>query len=284
MRGYRFLSLSALLWNVTLPTAVPAQSQWANREEVEHFLQEARITDRKRIGEGITNPEKVTLELDGVVGYAVFKRVDKDHDSWRNEVAAYELDKLLGLDMVPPTVPRSIRGRKGCLQLWVTGTTMSKFEGSFPDIQKWREQVSVMWLFDDLTANIDRHLNNAMISPDHKLMLIDNSKTFRYQKTLLNDLNATGTGTNARFWGVDYDANRKSYATRYPRALIERLRKLTNKQIENAIKPYIWGQDRSLVLERRALILSRVDSMGAGVLEGDPTSHTADPYEYPGAR
>jgi hypothetical protein len=282
-RGSRFVSFSVLLFAaaLSLPRAAPAELQWVNREEIEHFLLEAKVTDRKKIGEGITNPEKVTLELDGVVRYAVFKKVDKDHDSWRNEVAAYELDKLLGLGMVPPTVPRSIHGRKGCLQLWVTGTTMSKFEGTFPDMEKWREQVSVMWLFDDLTANIDRHLNNAMISPEYELMLIDNSKTFRYQKTLLNDLNATGTGTNARFWGVDYDANRKSYATRYPRSLIERLRKLSGKEISNAIKPYIWGQDRDLVVERRALILSRVDSMGAGVLEGDSSAPSAS--SHPGA-
>jgi hypothetical protein len=283
MRGFRFVWLYPLLLSVSVGEAASAQSQWANPEEIEHFLREARITDRKKIGEGITNPEKVTLELDGVVRYAVYKKVDKDHDSWRNEVAAYELDKLLGLGMVPPTVPRSIHGRKGCLQLWVTGTTMSKFEGTFPDIERWREQVSVMWLFDDLTANIDRHLNNAMIAPDYRLMLIDNSKTFRYQKTLLNDLNATGTGTNARFWGVAYDANRERYETRYPRSLIERLRKLSEKDIANAIKPYIWGQDRDLVLERRTLILSRVDSMGAGVLESDSSPLSPD-RPHPSAR
>jgi hypothetical protein len=33
----------------------------------------------------------VTLELDGVVRNAIFKKVDKDHDSWRREVADYEL-------------------------------------------------------------------------------------------------------------------------------------------------------------------------------------------------
>jgi hypothetical protein len=244
-------------------------SEWPEREAIEHFLREAKITERKKIGEGITNPEKVTLELDGVVRNAIFKKVDKDHDSWRSEVAAYELDKLLGLGMVPPTVPRSIKGRKGCLQLWVTGTVMAKFEGEFPDIEKWREQVSVMWLFDDLTANIDRHLNNAMVSPDYNLMLIDNSKTFRYQKTLLNDLNGSGTGTHAKFWNVAYDAARERYDTRYPAAFIERLRRVTKKEIEDAIKPYIWGQDRGLVLERRDLILRRIDEMGIRALHQD---------------
>ncbi|MGH9333618.1 MAG: hypothetical protein ACRD21_07705, partial [Vicinamibacteria bacterium] len=173
------LVLGTVFLSTTTDRAIAQRmgSKWPDGEEIERFLREAKITERKKIGEGITNPEKVTLELDGVVRNAIFKKVDKDHDSWRSEVAAYELDKVLGLGMVPPTVPRSIKGRKGCLQLWVTGTTMSKFEGDFPDLERWREQVSVMWLFDDLIANIDRHLNNAMVSPDFRLMLIDNSKT-----------------------------------------------------------------------------------------------------------
>ncbi len=245
---------------------------WPDREELEYFLRKAKITERKKIGKGVTNPEKVTLELDGVVRYAIFKRVDKKHDNWRYEVAAYELDKLLGLGMVPPTVKRSIRGRKGCLQLWVTGTVMFDYEGEFPDMDRWREQVSVMWLFDDLIANIDRHLNNAMVSPDHRLMLIDNSKTFRYQKTLLNDLNATGTGTHARFWRVDYDENRERYPTRYPPELIERLHGLSKDELKDAIKKFVWGQNRKLVLKRLELILARIDSMEALANDTQPES------------
>jgi hypothetical protein len=257
----------------TLLVAHPLSAQgreWPNREEIERFLREGKITERKKIGEGITNPEKVTLELDGRVIHAILKRVDKDHDSWRSEVAAYELDKVLGLGMVPPTVPRSVGGRKGCLQLWVTGTTMSKYEGEFPDLNAWREQVSVMWLFDDLIANIDRHLNNAMVSPEYRLLLIDNSKTFRIQKTLLNDLNGAGTGTHARFWGVEYSAERMRYETHYPKAFIDRLRSLTKEDIEDAIKPYVYGQSRRLLFDRLELILARIDEMGPDVLRATP--------------
>lgn len=242
---------------------------WPNRDEIEHFLREADVIEREEIGKGVTNPEKVTLELDGVVRHGIYKRVDKRHDSWRYEVAAYELDKVLGLGMVPPTVKRSIGGRRGCLQLWVTGTVIHEYEGEIPDMKRWREQVSVMWLFDDLIANIDRHLNNAMISPDHRLILIDNSKTFRYQKDLLNDLNATGTGTHARFWGVDYDANRKRYPTRYPEELVDRLRELSedDDDVEDAIKKYVWGYNRKLVSKRLELIVDRIDAMESVLVE-----------------
>jgi len=259
----RWASIVSVLVALAVPAAAQSEKPlWSNRTELEHFLKKAKITERKKIGKGVTNPEKVTLELDGVVRHAVYKRVDKKHDSWRNEVAAYELDKLLGLGMVPPTVKRSIRGRKGCLQLWVTGTVMFDFEDEFPDIKRWHEQVSVMWLFDDLIANIDRHLNNAMVSPDYRLMLIDNSKTFRYQKTLLNDLNGAGTGTHARFWGVDYDASRERYPTLYPPELIERLRSISHKELKETLKKFVWGRNRKLVEERLGLILERIDEMG----------------------
>ena len=259
---YGFQALLAVVLGTSATFAQEADRLWPDAEAIEHFLREADITSREKIGTGVTNPEKVTMELDGVVRQAVFKKVDKSHDSWRSEVAAYQLDKLLNLGMVPPTVGRRIGGRRGCLQLWVTGVTMKKFDETFPDVENWRDQVSVMWLFDDLIANIDRHLNNAMVSPDFRLMLIDNSKTFRFEKGLLNNLHGPGTGTHARFWDVDYDENRDRFPTRYPPHLIERLRALTDKEIKSALKKYIWGRNRQLVLDRRQLILDRLDSLG----------------------
>lgn len=254
--------------------AHPATAQdgplWPDHEEIEHFLKKAEITERVEIGTGVTSPEKVTLEQDGVVRQACFKRIDvKQQDSWRSEVAAYELDKLLGLGMVPPTVERTVGGRKGCLQLWMTGATMDAFEGDLPDIESWRDQVSVMWLFDDLIANCDRHLNNALVSPEGRLILIDNSKTFRSDEDLRNGLNARGTGTNARFWGVEFDESRERYPTRYPPDLVERLRSLSDKDIKNVIKRYVWGWRANLVVKRRQLILDRVDAMGEEALGGD---------------
>ena len=262
----RCLCAVAVLLGLAVPVvaqeAVKKKVLWPEREKLEHFLRKAKITERKKIGKGITNPEKVTLEMDGVVMNAIYKKVDKKHDNWRNEIAAYELDKLLGLGMVPPTVKRSVRGRKGCLQLWVTGTVMNDYEESFLDMDAWHEQVSVMWLFDDLIANIDRHLNNAMVSPGKRLMLIDNSKTFRTQKTLLNDLNGVGTGTHARFWGVEYDGARERYDTHYPPELIERLRTISKDELKKTLKKFVWGRNRGLVSDRLELILERIDSMG----------------------
>ena len=40
-------------------------------------------------------------------------------ESYKTEIAAYELDKLLKMDMVPPTVERQLDGIRGAAQLWV---------------------------------------------------------------------------------------------------------------------------------------------------------------------
>lgn len=259
-----------LCWLVGATLAGPAPQAaaeltplWPDAAEIEQFLLKAKVVDRRKIGSGITNPEKVTLELGGVTRYAVYKKVDQSYDSWQFEVAAYHMDKLLGVGHVPPTVERSLGGRKGCLQLWVEGTTLAKFEGTPPDLDAWHLQVSSMWLFDDLIANIDRHMNNAIVTQDYGLAFIDNSKTFRSHDELLNDLNRGVTGTHARYWLVPYDKDRREYPTHYPPALVDRLSSLTKQEIKKALSPHVYGNAVDRLLKRRELILMRLEEMAA---------------------
>ncbi len=263
---------------LALSASLPAQEWaplWPDAAEIETFLKKAKVTEKKKIGTGITKPEKVRLELDGQVRFAAFKKVGRRSDSWKSEIAAYELDKLLGLGMVPPTVQRRIGLRRGCLQLWVEGVTMNEFEGEAVDPGFWRQQVSVMWLFDDLIANVDRHLNNALVTADQRLVLIDNSKAFNTDRRLWNNLHGPGTGTHARFWKVAYDAARESYPVRYPSFLLERLELLSEKQLSDALKRYVPITQRNRVAERRRTILERLAAM-----EGSPHDTGSPPLRH----
>src|SRR5262249_472041 len=102
--------------------------------EIEEFLTRGNISGMKDIPTGVTLPKKASLELNGIKHFAVWKTIDegpvmtKQLDrgvevqfqySWRTEVAAYELDKLIGLGMVPATVPRTFDGKQGSLQFLV---------------------------------------------------------------------------------------------------------------------------------------------------------------------
>lgn len=248
-------------------TVSPLQGQgqnetgWQEAGHLEEFLQEAKIVGRAEVGTGYTNPVKVTLELDGERHQAIFKKIDMPDDSWRHEVAAYELDKLLGMGMVPPTVKRKDKGRLGCLQLWVEGATMETLVGAPPDLDVWRQQVSAMWLFDYLTANNDRHVNNALASPDYRLLMIDNSRAFGPYGIPLRAMNEGGGATRALFWMIDFDPDLEHFPTSYRPELVERVRSLSDVELKAALGTYIDKPVRRQILERRDSILETIEGM-----------------------
>ena len=108
-------------------------------------------------------------------------------DSWRTEVAAYELDKLIGLGMVPATIQRIYDGKQGSLQFWLdyessrvkmNEETRVKNKLTPPNPIDWNQQVAKVRLWDNLIYNTDRNLGNLLITEDWKIRLIDHSRTF----------------------------------------------------------------------------------------------------------
>ena len=145
----------------------------------------------------------MTLQDGETLFYAVFKSVDVRKsgmtklktgmeigfkDSWQFDVAAYELDKLLGLNMVPPTVERKYEGEKGMLQWWVENAMTEgdrKEKGlSPPDTVAWSQNLNKVRVFDNLVYNIDRNLGNLLITPDWKVWMIDHSRCFKNENKL----------------------------------------------------------------------------------------------------
>jgi len=168
-------------------------------EEVEQFLLKARVAGVRSIGRGVTLPQRVTLELDGVTQSAAFKTIDVSkggvtqfqggaseinfQDSWRTEIPAYVVDRIIGLGMVPATVERNVNGKVGSLQFWVT-TMMAEAERvrkkvSPPDVEAWNRLMFKVRVFDNLIYNTDRHLNNILVTKDFQIRLIDHSRSFR---------------------------------------------------------------------------------------------------------
>jgi len=99
------------------------------------------------------------------------------------ELAAYKLDRLLGLGMIPVTVRREIDGQAGTLQ-FVPPETMTERErvasgagwGASCSLQR---QMAAMYVFDALVFNNERTLSSMSYSPDDwLLMLVDHENSF----------------------------------------------------------------------------------------------------------
>jgi len=171
----------------------------------EEFLRAARVVDRRRIGGGLTRPERLTLADGTRTLRAIWKTIDEHRmglrqleggaefdfrDSWRHEVAAYELDKLLGLGLVPPTVERRIDGRDGSLQIWVEGA-MTEDERrkrglAAPDVEAWNAQMHRVRLLHQITGNTTyRNPANVLADRAFRIYAVDSSRAFRIRTDLL---------------------------------------------------------------------------------------------------
>ncbi|MBN2206243.1 MAG: hypothetical protein JW742_02460 [Candidatus Aminicenantes bacterium] len=230
----------------------------AERPLIEEFLATADIIGAEDIGEGVTKPIRLTLRKDGRVERGVWKNpsgVLFGHwDNWTSEIAAYRMDKLLGLNMVPPTVAREYKGKRGSLQLWATVETslMKIIEDKIriPDefLERTERAKYLTRAFDSLIANEDRTQQNTLYTKDWRCILIDHSRSFlkgpEYSAQLLY-------GKNAK--------KRPLLFRRLPRAFVDRIRALTPEAVRTAVAPYLDEDAIQAVLARKILVLQEID-------------------------
>jgi len=103
------------------------------------------------------------------------------------ELAAYRLDRMLGLDMVPVTVRREIAGQQGTLQ-FVPAATLSERERVVAG--KWgsascslEKQWGAMYVYDALINNPARTPLSMLYSPGNwQLMLVNHENSFSTKK------------------------------------------------------------------------------------------------------
>ena len=105
----------------------------------------------------------------------------------RPEVAAYALDGLLDLDMVPVTVARDLDGEPGSLQYvpmnYVTETQRRAANAGGSAWCPLRDQFPAMYVFDTLIFNEGRTLEQIAYSPESfSLMLLGHERSFGTQR------------------------------------------------------------------------------------------------------
>jgi hypothetical protein len=236
----------------------------AERPTIERFLASAAIVSAQPIGEGVTRPIKVFLKQGEIEHQGVWKNVTGRPlgipDEWRYEIAAYRMDKLLDLGMVPPTVERVLWRRKGSLQFWAK-TARSLLDVAEKKIQippSYAEPMTrnkyLVRAFDSLIANEDRTQQNVRYTEDWRTILIDHSRSFRSSKasfeSLLFGRNGTQKGDDGRAFPI------KSL----PRRFFERLKALTFESIEAATAGTLDEKEIRAVLARRDLLVKDAEA------------------------
>src|SRR5204862_1985568 len=115
-------------------------------------------------------------------------RYDGFWESYRGDIAAYKLDRLLELDMVPPTVERRYNGETVSLQLWAQNMTMLKDVQQQKlkpvDLEAYNFQLRRQKVFHNLAGNPDPNQGNILIDPAWNVVLIDFSRAFTSIRTL----------------------------------------------------------------------------------------------------
>jgi hypothetical protein len=247
-----------LLANLAVAQFKPEEvAEWPKWEE---FLRAANITADERMTGPVTKPYKLTLDKDGFVRFGVWKNIDGRFggylDSWKYEIAAYRMDRLVGLDMVPPTIERRFREDKGSLQLWVESQMSLKKKNDdkvpVPSFKVYPYNLAsyLQRAFDNLVGNEDRHAGNILVNKDWGLYLIDHSRSFRSTKKFTDQL-------IYRQGGKEGD----KLMLKLPRKFIEALRGLTDASIREAVGEYLTDDEIAACLKRRDLILKEVERL-----------------------
>jgi hypothetical protein len=189
------LAQDAGLTKAAVPTSL-------SRPEMEQFLLKAKVVEQKELGMGITNSKRAVLDDGKLRHNAHIQTVDISktsfqtnqgtelnfRDSYKFNMAAYELDKLLELNMVPVSVERKV-GSLAAVTWWVDDTLMTELDRKKkkmepPDQHYWNQQMYVCRVFDQLIYNTDRNLGNLVITKDWNIWMIDHTRAFRILKGL----------------------------------------------------------------------------------------------------
>ncbi len=230
---------------------------WSDSRK-EDFLLRAEIIHQQELPIGITGSKRVTMSLDGESHDAHIQTIDQIEqkvrvggrtelvfrDSYRYNIAAYRLDRLLDLHMVPVSVERTIESRKAAVTWWVDNVLMmekDRVERKIrpPGSRAWIEQIYRRRIFNELAFNTDYNRGNQLITGDWKIWMVDFTRAFRQEKKLFDAKN---------LWRPD-------------QPLLDRLRALTREQVDDRLSCCLTRPERQALLARRDIIIQHYERL-----------------------
>jgi len=244
--------ITALMIVATAATASPhagealsAKTWVGHGAEIERHLQSAEIVRMEAIGTGVTKPQRAHLAPATPFESLVWKPLAPGmrggyQESYKSEIAAYELDKLLMLNMVPPAVERRISGDAGAAIMWLDGTkSVKETGGKVPTGPQFGRPLRVMQMFDNLIGNADRNAGNILIDGASNVILIDHSRAF-----------IAGDKLPWKFERVDSD-------------LWAKFKTLTSQQLKTTLGQWLDDEAIRGMIDRRDRMVREVDKLTA---------------------
>lgn len=239
--------------------AQPATATPLSDDQVEAFLRDAKVVKTKSIGKGVTGTLRATM-TDGTLTHdAQIQQVEEKktqfeaagaaefnfEDSWRFNVAAYRVDRLIGLQMVPVTVSRKWKSAPAAFTWWIDDVMMDegkrlKDKTQPPDSGLWNEQMQMVRVFNQLIYNVDRNMGNLLIGKTWRVWAIDHTRAFRTQNTLKTPANVT----------------------RCDRQVVERLKQLNKDGLKKSIGEFVTEYQINGLLARRDKIVEIFEKAG----------------------
>jgi hypothetical protein len=227
-----------------------ADEEQSEQEKQEIFLRQARVVevDKNQVG-GRTAPWVITLDDGEKRLRAIFKHVDSRRpqptpDSYKYELAAYELAKLLGVGIVPPVIEREVSGRKGSLQVFLENCFKEKDRQRKkiepPDPKNFADALEEVRVFENLVYDVCLDVDDIWIHKDNwSVCRVDFSEAFYPSAELLQDCPIT----------------------RCSRKLYQGLLQLNDETVASRLAPYLNENEIKALLQRKKVMLEKIQKL-----------------------
>ena len=169
-------------------------------------------------------------------------------NTWMYDVAAYRLDRLIDLQMVPVSVAsRQWRSTPAAFTWWIDDVMMDEGERltqrqlAPPDIEVWKQQLQSLQIFDALIDNL-RRPHTVLITNSWRIRATDHTRAFGISRKL------------------------RGPVTRCDRSVLERLRQLEPSTLSSMLGEFLTWYEIDALLARRDAIVAKLEGLGPSAL------------------